>query len=218
MPSLVEKEFATRISRAKEVLGAVRSAMPRVEWSDARCAEFATKLLCLGHRSFELLYDFLFDNAFVSSPSKALYDDVTLPQDISEDVTATQRRFPASFRIILKTPCPCSSTDFSIFIAYVRSNGHKLSELAPSASAATAITTIAAAPAPRASSASCHGASSATDHTSAAGDDTRMRTENVRALDRINYRRRQLRKVADDMDWPGASAFYDLYCGRTAPA
>ena len=195
----------------------VRSAMPRVEWSDARCAVFASKLLCLGHRSFELLYDFLFENALVSLPSKILYDEVTLPLDVT--TAEAQLLYPASFSNILSSPCPCSPTDFSIFIAYLRNNGHKLPDLASSASA-TATTTISAATAPCASSASCQGTSSNTALTPAAGDlhaETRTRSENVRALERLNYRRRQLRKVADEMDWPGAAAFYDLYGGRAAP-
>ena len=108
MSSAKAKQRDDRLQRAKEMFGGMRSALPKPEWSDERCAALTCRVLCLGHRSPEELYNFLYRNELDAHPLRTLFANVTEPQPDA----VTTYSLPLSFGQYLQDACPCRPADF----------------------------------------------------------------------------------------------------------
>jgi hypothetical protein len=226
MPSAKAKQLDDRLQRAKEVFGGVRSALPEQEWSDERCAALTCRVLCLGHRSLEALYSFLYENELDAHPLRTLLANVTDPQPNA----VTTFSLPLSFGQYLRDACPCRPADFLLVCSFIRDmfehcdlsrdDQHNLEHHSASSYSPALATTQSSAPASVVQSVEpiCTSSASVAGGTLPSADKaqrcstSRKRTRyDTKQLERLNYRRRNLRKIADEMIWQGAETFFSAF-------
>ena len=207
MPHLGKKAREQRLHRAAEIFGLVRNALPRETWNDERCGAVAAKLWCLGYLSVEDLRSYLFANNLLTEPEKILLAELANPQ---HDAVTTYS-LPKGFEQYLSYPCPCRPVDFLRFIAYARDVYEEEPEKAAGgAGAAIPIVSPTGATVLAAEREAGAGADTACDTTNSSTNTGKRARDDARFVERYNYTRRSLRKVAEELCWSGKDDFFKV--------
>jgi hypothetical protein len=219
-----KKKRKDRLHRAQELVGVVRNALPCEFWSDETCGNLAAKLWSLGYNSVERLRMYLFSNCVNIAPYKDLFAMLATAQ--CDDVH--DGKLSGTCKPYLLYEWQGMEVDFLDLVAYVRSVYDDDNTTTQGVGTAASSTILGSAPATEqltaasASPLSVQGivegmeqgpSTFRTDRTVGKDIDegerpTKKTKVDARHLERHNYTRRSLRRVADDMKWSGKEAFF----------